>query len=231
MHVVHGRAPGIEADRAAVDAAVELATDTDTPVLRVWTPHRQVAFGRRDAREDGYDSARAIADRRGYPPIERSVGGRAVAYTGTTVAFAVVVPTADPRSGIGARYDAATSGVVRALRTLGVPAHRGEPDAAFCPGEHSVQAHGKIVGIAQRVRRDAALVSGIVVATDHEELAAVLDPVYDALSLPFDPDSVGSVARSGGTADPDPVIDALFDVFCAELCRIPAEATALSGAE
>ena len=55
--------------------------------------------------------------------------------------------------------------------------------------------------------------------------------MYDALSLPFDPDSVGSVARSGGTADPDPVIDALFDVFCAELRRIPAEATALSGAE
>ena len=231
VHVVHGRALDIDADRAAVDAAVELATDTDTPVLRVWTPHRQVAFGRRDAREDGYDSARAIADRRGYPPIERSVGGRAVAYTGTTVAFAVVIPTADPRSGIGARYDAATSGVVRALRTLGVPAHRGEPDAAFCPGEHSVQALGKIVGIAQRVRRDAALVSGIVVATDHEELAAVLDPVYDALGLPFDPDSVGSVARSGGTADLDTVIDALFDVFCAELRRIPAEVTTLSEAE
>lgn len=228
VHVVHGRAPDIAADRAAVDAAVELATDTDTPVLRVWTPHRQVAFGRRDARADGYDRARAIADRRGYPPLERRVGGRAVAYTGTTVAFAVVVPTVDPRSEIGARYDAATSGVIRALRTLGVSARRGEPDAAFCPGEHSVQATGKIAGIAQRVRRDAALVSGIVVTTDHEELAAVLDPVYDALGLPFDPDSVGSVDRGGDTAEPDPVVDALLDAFCAALRRIPVDVTTLS---
>ena len=227
VHVVCGRAPDIDADRAGVDAAVELATDTDAPVLRVWTPHPQVAFGRRDARADGYERARSIADRRGYPSIERRVGGRAVAYTGTTVAFAVVIPTADPRSGIGARYDAATSAVVRALRTLGVPARRGEPDAAFCPGEHSVQARGKIAGIAQRVRRDAALVSGIVVTTDREAVASVLDPVYDALGLPFDPDSVGSVDRGGGTADPDPVVGALSDVFCEGLQRTPVDVTTL----
>jgi lipoate-protein ligase A len=228
VHVVHGRAPDIDADRAAVDAALGLATDTDTPVFRVWAPHRQVAFGRRDAREDGYDTARAIADRRGYPPIERRVGGRAVAYTGTTISFAVVLPTAEPRSGIGARYDAATDGVIRALRTLDVPARRGEPDAAFCPGEHSVQAHGKIAGIAQRVRRDAALVSGIVVTTDDEELAAVLGPVYDALGLPFDPGSVGSVAYGGDTVDPNSVVDTLLDAFCEGLQRDLVDVAALS---
>jgi lipoate-protein ligase A len=228
VRVVRGRAADPSADRAAVDAAVDRATETDTPIVRAWTPHRQVAFGRRDARHDGYDRARSIADANGYPAIERSVGGRAVAYTGTTVAFAAAVPTPDPRNGIGERYDAATAGVVRALRTLGVPARRGEPDAAFCPGDHSVRAHGKIVGIAQRVRRDAALVSGIVVTTDHGAIASVLDPVYDALGLSFDPDSVGSVDRSGGPTAPDPVVDALLDSFCEGSDRDPIDVAALS---
>ncbi|MBB6646793.1 lipoate--protein ligase family protein [Halobellus sp. MBLA0160] len=227
VRVVGGRAADPNADRAAVDAALRVAVGESTPVVRAWKPHRHVAFGRRDAREEGYDRARSAAEEHGYRPIERSVGGRAVAYSGTTVAFAAAIPTPDPRSGIGARYDAATSGVVRALRTLGVPARRGEPDAAFCPGEHSVQAHGKIAGIAQRVRRDAALVSGIVITTDHEAIAAVLDPIYEALGVPFDPDSVGSVARSGSTAAPDPVVDALLDAFCSGLKRDPIDVTSL----
>lgn len=227
IRVVRGRASDPNADRAAVDAALETATETDTPVARAWTPHRQVAFGRRDARAEGYQRARTVALEHGYQPIERSVGGRAVAYTGTTVAFAVAIPASDPRGSIGDRYEAATSSVVRALRTLGVPARRGEPDAAFCPGDHSVQAHGKIVGIAQRVRRDAALVSGIVVTTDHEAIAAVLDPIYEAVGVPFDPDSVGSVDRGGGTAAPDPVVDALLESFCGELERTPVDVTSL----
>jgi len=229
VRVVRGRADDPDTDRAAVDAALNTAAETDTPLVRAWTPHRQVAFGRRDAREDGYDRARSAADEYGYQPIERSVGGRAVAYTGTTVAFAVATPTPDPRGGIGERYDVATSSVVRALRRLGVPARRGEPDAAFCPGDHSVQAHGKIVGIAQRVRRDVALVSGIAIAADHEEIAAVLDPIYDALGVPFDPDSVGSVDRGGGTGAPDSVVDALLESFCEGLDRHPIDVTSLLG--
>jgi len=37
----------------------------------------------------------------------------------------------------------------------------------------------------------------------------VLDPVYDALGVPFDPDTVGSVSTAGGPDDPERVIDAL----------------------
>ncbi|MGQ4554384.1 lipoyl protein ligase domain-containing protein [Halobellus sp. GM3] len=207
---------------------LDRTADSGVAAVRAWTPHRQVAFGRRDARSDGYDRARSAAESRGYPAIERDVGGRAVAYTGTTVAFGVVVPIADARSGIGTRYDAAVTGVVGALRSLGVPARRGEPDASFCPGAHSVQARGKLSGIAQRVRRDAALVSGIVVVDARDELAAVLDPVYEALGVPFDPESVDSVAAIGGTADSEAVIDALVESFCGELQRRPVAVDSLS---
>lgn len=215
MRVVRGRAESIDADRARTDTMVERALERDEPALRAWTPHRQVAFGPRDARADSYDRARAVAREQGFVPVERGVGGRAVAYTGETVAVVYAEPGGD-RTAIEARYDRAQRRFEDALDTLGVDARDGEPDRAFCPGDHSLQAEGKIVGLAQRVRRNIALVAGIVVVRNHEQIAAVLDPVYDALDIPFDPTSVGSVATAGDTADPDAVVDAFVDTYTAE---------------
>jgi lipoate-protein ligase A len=213
MRVLRGRARDPTTDREATAAMVDRTADTGEPGFRAWTPHRQVAFGRRDAAESGYEAARRHAERHGFPAVQRSVGGRAVAYTGTTVAFARSVPVPDIRTGLDDRYEAAVDGVCRALERIGVHPERGEPPATFCPGDHSVQADGKIAGIAQRVRRGAALVAGVVVVADHDAIAAVLDDVYPALGVPFDPESVGSVARAGGPADPAAVVDALEWAF------------------
>ncbi|WP_117594256.1 lipoate--protein ligase family protein [Haloprofundus halophilus] len=213
MRVVRGRASDPETDRDVTAALLEDAAETGVPALRVWSPHRQLAFGRRDARAERYDAAREAAEARGYPPVERSVGGRAVAYTGTTLAFAHARPVEDMRRGLDQRYDDAVTTVIRALRTVGVDAERGEPPESFCPGAHSVQSAGKIAGVAQRVRRGAALVSGCVLVADHEEIAGVLEPVYAALAVPFDPGSVGSVARAGGDGDAEAVARALEDAF------------------
>ncbi|UPV76061.1 lipoate--protein ligase family protein [Halorussus limi] len=205
MRVLRGRAAGRDADREVVSAMLERAAETGEASVRAWRPHRQLAFGRRDARADDYEVAKRVADASGFTPVERSVGGRAVAYTGNTVAFAKVVPLEDMRVGMDERYEATTRAVQRALWRLGVPASRGEPEASFCPGDYSLRSGGKLVGIAQRVRKNAALVSGVVVVRDHEEIAAVLDPVYVALDLPFDRDSVGSIAAAGGASDPEKV--------------------------
>ncbi|WP_224448422.1 lipoate--protein ligase family protein [Haloprofundus salilacus] len=213
MRVVRGRASDPEADREVTAALLEDAAETGVPALRVWSPHRQLAFGRRDARAEGYDAAREAAEVRGYPPVERSVGGRAVAYTGTTIAFAHARPVEDMRRGLNQRYDDAVATVIRALETVGVNAERGEPPESFCPGAHSVQCNGKIAGIAQRVRKGAALVSGCILVADHEEISQVLEPVYAALSVPFDTESVGSVARAGGVDDAEKVAWALEDAF------------------
>lgn len=209
MRVLRGRAGSIDADREATAGMLETAGETREPAVRVWTPHRQLAFGRRDANEPGYADARAVADERGVPPVERSVGGRAVAYTGTTLAFARAIPIEDLRTGLDARYDDAAERVRNALADLGVGVERGEPPASFCPGAHSLSADGKIVGIAQRVTSKAALVSGVVIATDHEGIADVLEPVYEALSVPFDPATVGSVVRAGGPDDPREIARAI----------------------
>lgn len=207
--VVRGRAGGVEEDRAVTRALVGDVVETGEPVVRAWTPHRQVVFGRRDARADGYDRARAATEERDFPPFERRVGGRAVAYTGATVAFCRIEPVADVREGMSARYDAALGDLRGALAELGAPAERGEPDRSFCPGSHSLSADGKIVGLAQRVRRGAATVAGICLVRDRAAVADVLEPVYDALAVPFAPESVGSVLRAGGPDDPERVARAI----------------------
>ncbi|WP_254279718.1 lipoate--protein ligase family protein [Haloarcula marina] len=209
MRLLCGRARDHERDYERTREMVARVGERGVPALRVWTPHRQVAFGRRDRRAERYDRAREIAAEKGYAVLERAVGGRAVAYTGSTVAFALAEPVSDGRGSIDERYDRVTGMVRDALAALGVDAREGEPPDAFCPGTHSLQADGKVVGLAQRVHRTAALTAGIVVVRDHDALAAVLAPVYDALGVPFDPNSVGSVARAGGPADPETVVDAL----------------------
>ena len=208
---------------------VERAADTATPALRVWTPGQQLAFGRRDTRADGYEAARTAAADHGFPPVERSVGGRAVAYADSTLAFAHAVPTADARTGLDERYAAAVETVVDALRACDATVERGEPPESFCPGDYSVRATdgGKIAGIAQRVRGEAALVAGSVTVADRAPIRAVLADVYDALGVAFDTESVGSVAAAGGPAGPRRVRTALEDALVADRERVLRDVTAL----
>ncbi len=222
MRVLRGRATDATADRRATRALLEDVVERHEPAIRVWRPHRHVAFGRRDTHRDGYEAARAAAKAHGFPPHERRVGGRAVAYTGTTVSFVRCEPVDDPRSGIERRFERTVSELSVALEQIGVEATPGEPPSAFCPGDHSLSAIGKIVGVAQHVKRGAATVGGVVVVDDHERIGDVLADVYDALELPFDPDSVGSVARAEGEtgAVRDAVEDALVGERSARVERI-----------
>ena len=203
MRIVRGRAASIEADREVTRTLADDVRGTGESVVRAWSPHRQLAFGRRDARTEGYQRAKQAAEERGFPPYERSVGGRAVAYTGTTLAFVRVEPVADIRVGTDERYDRAIAELQDAFADLGVETYEGEPPESFCPGAHSlsVEGVGKVVGVAQRVAKGAAQVAGIVVVRDHDEIAAALEPVYEALDVPFDPATVGSVAAAGGPSE------------------------------
>ncbi|WP_436346697.1 lipoyl protein ligase domain-containing protein [Natronorubrum sp. FCH18a] len=223
MRVIRGRAATIEADRDVSRRLLSTAADGD-PAVRVWTPHRQVAFGRRDRRLEGYDRARERARERGFPPVDRDVGGRAVAYDGeTALAFARAEPVADFRRGTDDRYERATTAVEEALRGLesdgDLEPDRGEPADSFCPGTHSISLESatggrrKVVGIAQRVRQNAAVVAGIVLVSNRDALETVLEGVYGALGVPFDPETVGTVADAGGPSDPAVVRSALEDAL------------------
>ncbi|KZN24776.1 lipoate--protein ligase [Haladaptatus sp. R4] len=213
MRVLRGQAETRDEDRQVTAAMLTETADTEESAVRVWTPHRQVAFGRRDTRAEKYDVAKSVARACGFEPLERSVGGRAVAYTGTTVAFAKTVPLADMRTGMEKRYAEITEDLQRAFWRLGVPAQRGEPERSFCPGDYSLQWKGKVAGVAQRVRTGAALVSGVVIVDDHGEIAGVLDPIYSALDVPFNPDSVGSIAKVDGDSDPKRVVEIIEEML------------------
>lgn len=227
MRLVRGSLPEPGADNAVTRRLAVDAASSGVPALRVWTPPPQAVFGRRDAAEPGYARARRLARERGYPSRERSVGGRAVVHTGTTVAVAHVVPDAD-RVGIDDRYEAATRTLRDALATLGVDARPGEPEGTFCPGTHSLQRDGKIAGLAQRVRADCALLGGYVVVTSRDEaaVARVLEPVYAALDVAFDPDAVGSVEGAGGRGDVEAAVAAVERAFLSATDGEPEELSA-----
>jgi len=229
MYVVRGSLADTERDREVTRRLAGLVEESGRPAVRAWTPSRQVAFGRRDASADGYARARQAALDQDYDPIERRVGGRAVAYTGETVAFAYGVPTDGTRDGIQSRYDHGTGLLRDALDGLEVTVRDGEPEESFCPGEHSLQRNGKIAGIAQRVKRAVAVVGGCVVVTrrDERDIADVLEPVYAALEVPFDPASVGSVEGAGGPSDPDAITDAIEAAFVGDREAEPMDASEL----
>lgn len=209
MYVVRGRPHSLEADREVSKRLIDLTSTTDRPVVRVWCPYRQVSFGPRDVRHERFNEMVAVARQHGFESTERSVGGHAVAYSGSTVAFARVVPIDNPRRGLTDRYERVIGLIEDALEALGVYVERSEPPGSFCPGNHSLSSGGKLVGIAQRVTASAAAVSGIVIVTDADEIATVLTPVYDLLEVPFDPKSVGSIESVGGPGEPTVVIEEL----------------------
>lgn len=205
MRVLRGQISESSRDQNVGRVVLAAVSQTAEPIVCVWCPPKSVVFGPRDVHEDGYDQAQAIVRDHGYRIRERSVGGRAVAYTGTTVAFARAEPVQNGRRSISDRYDRTVAQLQEALSSLGVTAERGEPSGAFCPGSQSLSAGGKIVGMAQRVREEVALTAGLVVTRDHEKLARVLEPTYDALGVEFDPSAVGSIRRAGGRATTEDV--------------------------
>jgi len=208
---------------AALDTAVsrelllEVASGARPETLRLWQPGDALAFSVADRNRPGLARAVRRARAAAFEPFLRLAGGHAAVYSREIVAFAWAIPAAEPRLGIDARFDATAELVVRALRRLGVDARVGGIPGEYCPGSHSVNARGraKLMGVGQRVVRGGAHVGGILVAGGSARLRAVLGPVYEALELPFDPETVGSVEDER----PGSGVDAVADALLAELAR------------
>lgn len=221
MLVLRGRFPVVADDRAAMAGLADRVAAAGEPGLRVWRPPRHVTFGPRDVSHAGYQAARREARNQDCPPIERETGGRAVVHTGGTISFLRVDPVQDYRSGLTKRYERVRTAIDRALHGLGVEPRPGEPPNAFCPGSHSLQADGKLVGLAQRVGRSVATVGGVLVVTDPEQIVEVLTPVYAALDLPLDPETVGSIASAGGEGHVPTARRAVEDALVADADQPP----------
>lgn len=183
--------------------------------LRVSVPARMVAFGRQDVASDGYKEAAVEARQRGFAAIERLAGGRAAVFHSGTISFSWTVPDLEPRAGITIRFKEIADVVAATLERLGVEAHVGEIPGEYCPGAYSVNARRrhKIMGVGQRVIGGAAHVGGVIVVNDAAAIRNVLVPVYEALGVPWEPATAGSVEDELG-APRD--LEKVADTFVAE---------------
>jgi lipoate-protein ligase A len=184
--------------------------------LRVNVPARMVAFGKQDVGSTGYKQAAVEARQRGYAAIERLAGGRAAVFHPGTISFAWTIPEMDARANTTTRFKEISDIVAAALEKLGVEAHIGEIPGEYCPGAYSVNARfrRKIMGVGQRVIKRAAHVGGVIVVNDSAAVRNVLIPVYDALGVPWDPATAGSIEDElGAPRDMEKVADILVEEF------------------
>jgi lipoate-protein ligase A len=185
------------------------------PTLRLYVPAPTVAFGRLDALRPGYPKAVAAASAAGYEPVLRAPGGHAAAYDEGSVGFDLVVAHAEALGDPRALFRAGAGGVARALGGLGVDARVGAVAGEYCPGDFSVNARGaaKLAGLAQRAVRGASLLGAFVTVRGAAGLRAVLQPVYAALELEWEPATVGAVEEEA----PGATVEAVARALAAEL--------------
>ena len=132
-----------------------------------------------------------------------------------TLAFGWTMPIEDPRSGIQDRFSALSELMVRAFDRLGVPSAIGEIAGEYCPGRFSVHHCGnrKVMGVGQRLARNAAHVGGVIVVTGADTINEVLLPVYAALDVDFEPTATGALSD----LIPDVTVAAVVTAIVAEL--------------
>lgn len=175
--------------RGAADGVIQEALHLYAPIAPV------VVFGRRDTRLPGFPAAVRAAEQAGFDTAVRAVGGRVVAYTQNSLVVDAVRHEPHAVSALDQRFTTYGELMATALRGLGIDARIGAVPGEYCPGAHSVNARGvvKLIGTAQRVVKDAWLLSLLVIVDDQARLQAVLTDVHRHLELPFDARSVGTV--------------------------------------
>lgn len=200
IHDGDGTRPAADLERG-VELLREVASGERESLLRFYRPAPTLAFGQRDTRLEGYEEARAAAERHGFAPLVRRAGGRAAAYHRGVLIVDQIEAEPEPMREHTARFERFGELFVDALAAVGVSARVAELEGEYCPGQHSVAgsptsgvggASVKLVGTAQRVVAGAWLFSSMVVVEDAAPLRAVTRDVYAALGLPLDPATVGA---------------------------------------
>jgi octanoyl-[GcvH]:protein N-octanoyltransferase len=196
------------------------------PTVRIHRPGNEVAFGRQDIASPGYEAAAEAARAAGFAAVERLAGGRAAVLHQGTIAIARAYADPQPPKRTYARFEEMAELIADALRELGADARVGEVPGEYCPGAYSVNARGKakLAGIGQRMIRGGAHLGGVVVASGGREVARVLEPVYRALDLDWDPATSGSVSEEiGREVDPGEIEETLIAELAKRYELIDAE--------
>jgi len=191
----------------------QVAAGDRPATIRLSRPGRVVAFGRRDVRSEGYPVAVKAARDAGFDAMERLTGGRAAAYSEGGISLTMTIPDLSPAERTNKRFVEAAEVARSALAGLGIDARTGEVPGEYCPGDFSVNARGevKLVGIGQRMVKGAAHVGFVIVVNGSDLIREVLEPVYGALGLDWNPQTVGAIEDEVPGADRALVESALLE--------------------
>jgi octanoyl-[GcvH]:protein N-octanoyltransferase len=188
-------------ERPALDIAVShalldrVAAGELGATVRMYRPGPTMAFGRLDALRPGYARAGALAREHGLEPVLRLAGGHAAAYDEESLIYEEITAQPDVTAGLHERFRDGAALLAGALDHLGVDARVGEIPGEYCAGAYTVSASGrlKLVGVAQRAVRGAALLTAFVLVAGGDRLRAALVDVYRALDLKWDPATAGAL--------------------------------------
>jgi lipoate-protein ligase A len=135
------------------------------------------------------------------------------------------VPDAEPRGGIHDRFARSAGRLARALARVGVDTRVGEVPGEYCPGRYSVNARGvaKLAGIGQRVVGGGSHTGVVLVVEGEDRINGVLEPVYAALGLDWEPAASGSVRSEAPGASWSAVRDAIVTEYARDYELVPGE--------
>lgn len=209
---------------------------TTAPMIRLYRPLPTVAFGQRDRRMPGFETATRICRAQGFEPLIRRAGGRAAAYHPGCLVVDHIEPDHDPIIESQARFSAFGDLLTQALVSCGVDARIGEIPGEYCAGRESVHGVGtehegphaydrriKLIGTAQRVIATGWLFSSVIVVEDGASIRRVLTETYESLGLAWDPLTAGAASdlRAGLTVDD--VEEAVLQAYSSHWSLHPGE--------
>ena len=162
--------------------------------IRLYRPAPAVQFGRLDRRRPGFEGACRAAAGHGYPPVLRLVGGHAAAHDAGSLIFEHFTSD-DLTSDLHGRFARVSRRLAAALTEVGLDARVGEIPGEYCPGAYSINSGGtlKVAGLAQRVVKNAALTTAVLVVEGGDRTRAVLTDVYRELAMSWRPQTAGAV--------------------------------------
>lgn len=183
--------------------------------FEIGTSSRVVAFGKHDTTSASFGEAVQVAVDHGFQPTIRIAGGRAAVFHETTLRFGWTRAVDDPATTMHDGFRQISTMVIDTLATFGIHGVVGEIPGEYCPGSYSVHIAGrKVMGVGQRLIRNAAHVGGVVVMANSEAINDVLVPIYSLLDLDLDPSVTGSVADALPIA-----VEDFADAFVAKVAR------------
>ncbi len=189
--------------------------------IRFRRPRPTAAFSPQDTTHPDYERVKKQARTNGFEPIERGTGGRLTMFDEHALAITIISPHVDPHHHTMKRYDIFAGAMAAALVKLGIDARIGELPCEYCPGKFSINAEGriKLVGIAQRMNRKCIQMGAIIAVERSETACAAIAEAYEAMGLPFDRGTYGSINDIQPFLTYDKVRDALGASLSAALLQ------------